>query len=165
LIGPENIWLVTADGAAVFLASVLYMIGGTKMSFGGQKWLRRFLASGILAMAANVTALILGRWAWPLVLIWPALIGGFSLGYGGETTGTKVIKRAIFAAGCCSAGVFGLWATGWTGAGIGVLVLQFLIGGGSVYLGVRNPYSNAPLEQLIICLLLTFSVPFWGFVG
>jgi RarD protein len=34
----------------------------------------------------------------------------------------------------------------------------------SVVLGVMNPFSNAPLEQFLICQVLCLFVPYWSFV-
>ena len=164
MIGTENWGLVALGGLAAFISNVLYMWGGTEMSWGGKKWLRRFLGSFVLAAAANGIALVLGNWAWQYILIWPALIGGMSLGYGADNLGEKILKRSIFALGVCTAGIFGLWATGWTGFGIGILVMQVVIGAASVFLGAQNPYSNSPLEQFLISQILTLTVPFWAFV-
>jgi len=161
-MGPEQIWLVSYGFLSIFIALVLYMMGGTS-GFAG-KWLRRFLATFILALSANLIAVFNSVWDWPFVLMWPALIGGMSLGYGADTTWGKIVKRTIFALGTCFAGFFGYWAMGFPGFGLGILIMQVLVGLFSVWLGVKNPYNNAPLEQGIICLLLTFTVPFWAYV-
>jgi hypothetical protein len=99
-----------------------------------------------------------------LLFIYPSLIGGFSLPYGAKTTWSKVFKRSICALACVSAGFFGFWAMGWPAFGLGVLALQLFIAAGSVYLGVKNPYTNAPLEQFLISILLTLTIPFWAYV-
>ena len=162
MFGTENIWLVTYGFASLFIGLVLYMMGGTE-GFSG-KWLRRFLASFVIALSPNLAAVALGVWSYPFLFIWPALIGGFSLGYGGDTTIEKVVKRTIYALGCIAAGVFGFWAMGWPAFGVGILIFQLIVGITSVWLGVKNPYNNAPLEQAMICLLLTLSLPFWPYV-
>jgi hypothetical protein len=164
MIGAENWGLVALGGVASLIASILYMIGGTTMSFGGQKWLRRYVASALLAGAANGIAAFLQVWTWQYLLMWPCLIGGFSLGYSSDTTIGKAIKRLIFALGVLSACMIGVWAVGFTGAAWVVLGLAAVIGAGSVVLGVWNPFNNAPLEQFIICQILTMFVPFWAFI-
>ena len=166
MFGPENIWLIALGGGASFIASVLYMVGGTNMggSFGGQKWLRRYIATFILAAAANGIAIALSVWSWQLILMWPCLIGGFSLGYGGDSTAEKAIKRAVFAAGALSACMVGVWYAGFTGAAWLVFGIAGAIAATSVLLGVFNPFNNAPLEQYLICQVLTLFVPWWALV-
>ena len=163
-MGPENIWVVAIGGFCSFVASVLYAIGGTEMSFGGKKWIRRYLGSFILALGANIVAFMIGEWSWKLLLMYPCLIGGMSLGYGGDKTSTKVLKRAIFALGCLSACMVGVWYCGWVLAAWIVFGIAFVVASVSVVLGVWNPFKNAPLEQYIICQVLTMFVPFWAFV-
>lgn len=163
-MGPENIWLVSGGFLAVFIATVLYMIGGTDMGGGGQKFWRRFVASLILACSTNVIALLLNNWVWQYLFIYPALILGFSLPYGGKTTLVKGLKRFVFALGVGLACWCGLWATGFTPMGWVIMGLSTAIGLGSVVLGVMNPFNNAPLEQGLICVLLTLFIPWWPFI-
>jgi hypothetical protein len=163
-MGPENIWTVAIGGGASFIASMLYAIGGTEMSFGGKKWLRRYLGTFILALSTSVIALILGAWSWKLILIYPCLIGGMSLGYGGDTTGEKLIRRAVFASGVLMACVVGLWYVSFSVNGWIMFGLASFIGLTSVVMGVWNPFKNAPLEQYLICQVLTMFIPFWGFI-
>jgi hypothetical protein len=136
-------------------------MGGTK---GFSKWMRRFLASFILACSANVAAIYLGVWTLEYLLMWPCLIGGFSLPYGANTTWDKVIKRTVFALGVLMACFCGAWATGFTIFGLVILGLAVLTGITSVALGVINPFNNAPLEQFLICQVLCLYVPYWAFV-
>lgn len=164
IMGPENIWLVALGGLAAFIANVLYMVGGTKMSFGGQKWIRRFLGSFILAGAANGIAAALNAWVWQYLLIWPCLIGGFSLGYGSDLWWVRVWKRSIFALGVITAVFVGVWATGFTVSGWIVFGLAVVISATSVVLGVLNPFKNAPLEQFLISQVLTLFVPFLAWI-
>jgi cytochrome b subunit of formate dehydrogenase len=62
MFGPENIWLIAGGGLAALICNICYMIGGTEMSFGGQKWIRRYLGAGILAIASNVIAFLMQAW-------------------------------------------------------------------------------------------------------
>jgi hypothetical protein len=158
-MNSEYLYLVGMDGFLAFVACFLY-------SWGGQqgKWKRRFIASFVLALAANLTAVFLSRWSWPYLLFWPCLIGGFSLGYGADTFWAKFIKRTVFALGVCFCGVIGLWMTGFTGYGWGILISQILLSGFSVYLGTKNPYSSARVEEYLICQVLVLTIPFWPFV-
>ena len=76
----------------------------------------------------------------------------------------KIYKRAVFALGVLMACVVGAWIAGFSVAAWIVLGLSFLTGLTSVILGVFNPFSNAPLEQFLICQVLCLFVPFWAFV-
>jgi len=163
--GTENWGLVAFGGFASLISSVLYMWGGTEMSWGGKKWLRRYLGSFVLAVAASVTAVVLAKWDWRYLLMYPCLFGGFSLGYGAPTTAGKILRRTLFALGVLTACIVGAWIAGWTVAAYMVLGISFSIGLASVLLGTFNPFKNAPLEQYIICQLLTMFIPFWAFVG
>lgn len=158
--GTENWGLVALGGGMAFIANVLYQLGGIS-----NKWLRRYLASFILALSTNLIAIFLGKWAWQYILIYPCLIAGFSLGYGGDTTWEKVIRRLVYALGVLSACIIGLWATGFTASGYVVAGLALIVGLGSVVLGVLNPFSNARLEEFLVCQLLTMFVPFWAFIS
>ena len=159
--GTENVWLIAAMGFASFIASVLYMLGGTE-GFAG-KWLRRFLGSAILAGAANLAAVVMGSWQWPYLLFFVCLAAGFSLGYGADTTAQKILKRTIYALGVLSTCIIGLWVTGFTMGGFVIAGLATVVGLGSIVLGVINPITSAA-EQYIVCQLLTIFVPFWAFV-
>lgn len=160
-MGIEN-WIIIAIGGLCSLAaSILYMLGGTS---GFSKALRRFIASFILALSANIIAVVFHNWNWQLLLIFPCLAGGFSLGYGAYTIKEKIFKRTVFALGVLSACFCGLWSIGFTMFGWVVVGLAFIVGLTSVVLGVFNPFVNAPLEQYLICQLLTMFIPFWGLV-
>ena len=163
-MGPENIYLVGILGFCAFLCNFLYAMGGTEMSFGGQKWLRRFLGSSILATSANGAAIYLGVWVWQYLLMYPCLIIGFSMGYGGDTVLEKTFKRFLCALGVLSACIAGLYATGFTPMGWVITGLATITGLTSIVLGVWNPWKNAVVEQFVICQVLCLYVPFWAFV-
>ena len=165
MFGVEDWGIVALGGFAGFLANVFYMWGGTEMSWGGKKWLRRFLGSFVLAGAASGIAAYLGVWTWKYLLMFPVLAIGFSLGYGAPTTIGKIIRRSVFAAGVLMACVIGAWSVGFTTASLLVLGISVIVGMTSVALGVWNPFKNAPLEQFLICQLLCMFVPFWGFIS
>lgn len=165
MFGPESIWLVCGGGLAAFIANCLYAIGGTDMTGkGGWKWLRRFVASFILALAANLIAAFVQVWHWQYILFMPILSIGFSLGYGADTVAGRVLKRSICAVAIVSCCVVGAWVHEFSGLSLIVAGLSVLIGAGSVVLGVLNPFNNAPAEQFLVCQILTLFVPFWAFV-
>lgn len=160
-MGAEDWGVVALGGFASFIANVLYMWGGTEMSWGGQKWLRRFLASFVLTLAAGLTALYLGKWSFRYLLMFPCLSIGFSLGYGRTAI---LLKRTVCAVGILSACFVGLWITGFSGSGWLVFAAASVCGLTSIIMGFFNPFSNAPLEQFLISQVLTMFIPFWAFV-
>lgn len=160
-MGTENWGIVAIGGFAAFLANVFYMWGGTE-GFG--KWWRRFIGATVLALSANLIALFMAKWSWQFILMLPCLIAGFSLGYGGDTTIEKVIKRTVYALGVLMACVAGLYATGFTFWGFVVAGLALITGLTSVVLGVINPFTSARLEEYLVCQVLCLYVPWWAFV-
>lgn len=125
----------------------LYMLGGRNC-----KWKRRFLGSFICATAVWVGLLLMGKFRWATLGLYPLLMIAFSLGYGAEVIFTKIIKRGLIVAFLCLSGVLLAWSLG--GRAWEILPLQAFIGIGSIYLGVRNPV-HAASEEFFVCLLLT----------
>ncbi|HDP36992.1 MAG TPA: hypothetical protein ENN27_03890 [Candidatus Atribacteria bacterium] len=160
--GTEDWGLVILGGFSALLGNCLYQLGGT-VGFG--KWLRRFVASFIIALGSNLIAIFNSTWTWQFILIWPCLIGGFSIGYGANTMPKKILRRILYATGVLMACFCGLWATGFTTSGWVMFSLACITGSASVILGVRNPFTSARVEEFLVCQVLTLYIPFWGFVG
>jgi hypothetical protein len=168
MFGAENIYLIGGAGLMALICNFLYAVGGTDMDGPGpeegKKWIRRFLGGGLLALTSSVVALLMNAWHWQYLLMFPALMVGFSMGYGAPTLSGKIFKRTLCATGVLLACVAGLYATGFTVSGWMVTGLAFITGLTSVVLGVKNPFNNAPLEQFLICQILTLYVPYWAFI-
>lgn len=142
--------------AGVVATCLLYMLGGRS-----GKWLRRYVASFILAVTVNVLCAIRGFWSPWLLTIYPCLITGFSLGYGGEDTASKVFRRLIYALGVLMAGlimVFVLGPKAWW-----VFIPHAGVGAFSIYLGVKNPIAAAA-EEVFVCLVLTSFLTAYPFI-
>lgn len=159
--GPENIWLIAVGGFSTCFASVMYMMGGTTP---WKKWIRRYLGTFLLSLCLNLIAFINSNWHWQYLLTYPFLVLGFSLSYGDDIVWKKILKRSVFVLGCLLSSLVCLWAIGFSFFGWIVFGLQFIIGLGSIILGVINPYNNAPLEQYLISQLLTLFFVFWPFI-
>lgn len=140
----------------LFLATFLYMLGGRS-----RKWQRRFIASLILAITVNVVSLLRGIWNPYLLIIWPLLIGGFSLGYGADTFFEKVLRRTIYALGVIFSGCLFFTVTN---NAVWVLIPHVGIGAWSIYMGVRNPIESAS-EEGVICVLLNIMLISYPFIG
>lgn len=160
-MGPEQIWLVGAGGLAAFFANLIYSMGGTSPF---KLAIRRFGSSGILAAAANGIAIYLHAWTWEYILIYPVLAAGFALPYGADSLIVKVLKRTAYALAIIGAVLIGCFVHHFTGASLLVLLCAFFCGTISVILGAANPFSNAPLEQFLICQVLTLFVPFLAWI-
>jgi hypothetical protein len=137
--------------------------------YGGRdgKWKRRFVGSGIQTLGLNVIALITGTWAWQfLVSIGPEM-GSRTMGYGGSTTGEKILRRSIFALGSLGVGVILAWGAGFGAKAVVLLVCQIIASIVSIILGVKNPLPAA-VEEVFVCFSLkyiNYGYIFINFIG
>jgi len=139
------------------IASLFYMLGGR-----AGKWRRRFVGSFILATTVCGTAFLMGKFSPLQLLIYPCLIFGFSLGYGADSLGGKLIRRTLYALGVCSAGLIfclTLGASAWF-----IFIPHIGIGLWSIYLGIKNPI-HAAAEELFICAILNIGLCMYPFIG
>jgi len=151
----DTVWQAFGAGIGLVLSSLLYSLGGRS-----GKWKRRFVGSFILAGTLVTLCLLRGLFSWWLLLTWPLLVAGYSIGYGADLLGVKVLKRLVYAITVISAGVvcaylFSAW---W------VLIPHVGVGLWSVYLGVRNPVEAAA-EEFFISMLLGLGLMMYPFVS
>jgi len=159
LLGVKGIVALLFVVAACFF----YMWGGRDpLQPWMGKWLRRFIGSLVLATGANVIALWIACWRWEMLLVYPALCAGFSMGYGGDDFMEKLLRRTVYAAGVVGAGFVMVWAAGWSGNAITVLIVQSICGVGSIVLGIKNPLPAA-IEEVMVCIVLTLFIPIYPF--
>lgn len=151
------LWIAFGSMISLSLATLLYALGGRS-----GKWKRRFIASLILATTVNIASLIMGRFSFWLFLVYPLLIGGFSLGYGADSTISKVMRRTTYALGVCAPGLIFCLVFG----GKAWLILPVHIGVGlfSLWLGVKNPIFAAA-EEIFVCALLNIGLMMYPFIG
>lgn len=154
----EYFILYTAVGSllGLVLSALLYALGGRE-----GKWKRRFIASLILLITNNVAALLMGKWFWELLFTYPLLIGGFSLGYGADTTSQKVLRRTLYAVANVLAGFLYVYKYG--GIAWGVFIPHIGIALWSIWLGVKNPI-HASAEEVFICVLLNLGFCMYPFI-
>ena len=150
------LWTAFGSMIGLSLACLLYALGGRD-----GKWKRRFIASLILSATVNLAALVMGRFSFWLLLTFPALIAGLSMGYGADTLIGKLIRRLIYAISVIASGLifcftFGGWA--WW-----VLPVHTGVGLFSIYLGVRNPVYAAA-EEIFVCALLNIGLCIYPFI-
>lgn len=146
-----------AAGSIAGLAAtcLFYMLGGRS-----GKWRRRYVASLIQAVNSNVCAAVMGVWSPWLLAIYPLAIAQTSLGYGADSGGGKVLRRALCALASLTIGVLFSWLYG--GLAWLVFVANVGVAAWSVWLGVKNPLYAAA-EEVFVCALLflmTCAYPF-----
>lgn len=135
----------------VLICAGLYAWGGIEM-----KWLRRFLAPSI----ATATMFYFSR-DWRAFIQLGPWFGALSLGYGAETTGLKIFKRAVFglANGIASSGLN--ISDAIRGRGKSWILVGFqvaLLPAAYIAFGVWNPLPGARAEELVLGVLV-FLIP------
>lgn len=152
--------LYTAVGSmlGMTIACLFYGLGGRS-----GKWLRRFIGSLILATTVNIATVIMGKWNPWLIAIYPALIIGFSMGYGVNDGNVlfKVIRRTLYALGVLAAGAIFFITMG--PKALWILIPHAGIGLWSVYLGTKNP-MHAAAEEVFVCALLNIGLCMYPFI-
>ena len=136
-------WLASAKLGWVVLFATAYWLGGRRY-----KVLRRW-GGGVLfpigIIAFSVLATTYRPWFPLAIVLYPLAL---SLGYGGETLGEKLRRRALY--GLALGGVSILFA--WPGA-LGLWGIQVALAmGASLDLGLTNPVPAAEEEALIAAL-------------
>lgn len=156
-----NEYLITYQAfgamAGLSIATLLYSLGGRS-----GKWKRRFIASFVLAATVNILFLVREAWNPWYLAVWPCLIAGFSLGYGADTFGEKVVRRSVYASAILTAGVVCAVVLG--GNAWWVMIPHAGIGALSIFLGVKN-ILPAAAEEVFICALLNIGLIMYPFLS
>lgn len=134
--------------AVLIIFSSLYAIGGSGDFWGGQLWIRRWLAPFIVC----VYGAIVTRGDWKSYAFYPLICGSLCLPYGADTLLVKIILRGIF--GLSVGLAFNLYNFLNDRSAIGIFGVLLAISG-SIVLGVFNPMPNAIVEQGFIAILLS----------
>lgn len=145
----------TTLGTLAVIAFAICVIDCFCWMLGGRdgKWKRRFLGSGIQTAGINVLSIFTGTWAWQSLFVLGPEIGSRCLGYGGDTTGEKILRRVVFALGSLAAGAVLAWGCGFSDKAIVLLICQAVVSSATIILGVKNPLPAA-VEEPTVCLLL-----------
>ena len=123
--------------AIVVVFASLYAWGGMEM-----KWLRRFLAPGILCLSAFAFS-----HDWRYLIQAPLMMVTLCLGYGADALWCKILRRSIF-------GI----TNGATSSTVNILYKKWLLVGFQIVLitsafiafGVYNPLPSARAEETIL---------------
>jgi len=135
----------------------LYMTGGRS-----DKWIRRFFGSLVITMTVILETVVMKNFNPWLLLIYPILVTGFSLGYGADVPWKKIVKRSVFALTVISAG--GLFLVTMGSVAFPTFVLHLAVGMCTVYLGAVNPIQAAS-EEVFVCALLNICLLMYPFVS
>ncbi len=115
----------------VAFIALLYGLGGMK-----GKWKRRYVASFIIVAAICLFSLWEGTFSLWYLLSYPLYIGAFSIGYGAQSVGDKLIKRSRYAAAIAIASLpIAIVNAAWLMWGVHLGVCLLVI----VPFGVWNP--------------------------
>ena len=147
----------TAVGALFGLTfgCLFYMLGGRS-----RKWLRRWIASLVIAATVNVASVIMGIWSWWLLGIYPLLIISFSFGYGADGFWTKFARRLIYCFANITSGLIFCFRYG--GNMWWIFIPHIGVAMWSVWFGIKNP-DHAPAEETFICALLNLMLVAYPF--
>jgi hypothetical protein len=134
--------------------ATLYWVGGRA---GTPKWIRR-IAGGLLVAGVTVIIAAVKHTLVPLMLpILVSLPAALSMGYGGDTTFEKILRRGLFGL-CVSANI--LWVALPLGH-LDIAIYQIILGtSASIFFGVRNPFNDASKEEAVIGGLCILLIPF-----
>ncbi len=145
------VWLVPFRLALLGGFVTCYIIGGR-----AKKWVRRFLGGGLFGAGLVLISMMTGSFKWPLLGTAGFYIGALCLGYGGDTTGEKFLRRLLYGAALGGAGLFVGLVTGH----LFLAWLQFFLAlGASPLFGLTNK-EPAVNEEASIAVASTVFVPF-----
>ena len=114
--------------------ALLYGLGGIN-----RKWLRRYLGSFYLTLGIIGFSLWTKSFSFWYLVYWPLLFGSLTLGYGADDFWEKVSRRALYGLAIGFAAFPLAWVTNQWTLYLGHIVLCI---GGSIFLGVYNPYKG-----------------------
>jgi hypothetical protein len=125
--------------------SMLYALGGM---YG--TWIRRYMMPIVAAAGVWLTSYIFEDFNF-LYLLWPILLCfALHIGYGGDTTWEKVMKRAIYG---LAIGATAIPLAILTGGWLILAVHMPLMVVASIIFGVFNPFEHARYEETVLGFL------------
>jgi hypothetical protein len=142
-----------------------WMWGGRKNPYGQpNKWKRRYLGSVVQSLGINLLSLITGTWTWQFIFALGGEFGSRSMGYGGDTTGEKIMRRSVFAVCSLAAGAVLAWGVGFSSKAVWLLIGQAVASAVSIILGIKNPLPAA-VEEVFVCISLKYMNYGYLFIG
>lgn len=151
------IWIASLGFVLLNIGCVFYALGGRD-----GKWKRRFIGSLIVSSAVFLEFILLHKFNWWLLAIYPLTIGAFVLGYGADTLGLKVWKRSVVVLASLCSGLLLAFLVG-SGQVWWLFGMECVIASMSIVFGVVNPIQ-ASAEEFFICACLWMPKLFYAFV-
>jgi len=148
-------YLAIGSLSGLVLASLFYMLGGRNM-----KSLRRFGGSFFIAATIWAVSILMGKFSFWYLLIYPIKIGEFSLGYGGHSLPSP-IQRVIITATSCLCGL--IFCLLYGGVAWILLALQAFVGLSTTLFAFKNPIWAAA-EEPLVCFLNNLVLIFYPFL-
>lgn len=138
--------------AVLIVFSSLYAIGGSGDFFGGELWIRRWLAPAFLCAWAAIVAR-----DWRPLVLFPLMGLSLTLPYGADQLWQKIFLRGGFglAAGLAFSS-YNIWCKRFSLVVLGVIISVC----GSIALGVWNQTPNPMIEQGAIGAAISFAFIF-----
>ena len=150
-------WLASLSGVGLVASSTFYWKGGRS-----KKWLRRWLGSFVMALTIWLVANGMGNFSPWMFLLYPILVLGYSLGYGGVQVGEKLIRRCIYAGTILCSGLLMAILIGghaWSIFGAHVLMASL-----TVNMAYFNPVPAAS-EEYFVSMFLNLALCIYPFIG
>lgn len=149
------VWFLPLRFSIVFVFVTCYVIGGRD---GGEKWIRRFVGTGLFASFCLLLANLTDSFSWWLLPSFIPLTVGVSMGYGADDNDVwgKVLRRGSYGA---VIGLSGL-LIGITQGNLFLGMMQLCLAiGTSLLFGIFNP-TKAVEEEALIATGCTLLIPF-----
>jgi hypothetical protein len=144
------VWLVPIRIMIIAIFAFFYAVGGR-----GPKYVRRFVGAGWMIMACLLLSALTQSFSWKLITL-GSLLGGLSMGYGGDTMEEKILRRLLFGVVVGGCGLLIGFSSGHLLLGLFQLIMAVLT---SLFMGLINP-TDAVDEEAIIASLSVFVIPF-----
>lgn len=148
-------YIATGAGLGLLLVSFLYWLAGRNDT---SKGVRRFGASAVICATVSVSSLLLGRFSWWLLLIYPFKILEYIQGYSNDSE-YGWLKRLGISLTSTACFIFTCWVFG---SGYWLLFIQLPVSFSSVLFSFKNPIK-APAEEMMVCFLNSFTLIFLPF--
>lgn len=127
--------------------AAMYAVGGSGDFWGGQKWIRRFLAPALFCLWAFIRS----GFDWRYFVQIPFMFGALCLPYGADSTTLKIILRGVFGlANGVSTSICNIWRKRWSLVALQLTIVTAV----SIGLGVFNDTPNAMVEQFLIGFII-----------
>jgi hypothetical protein len=144
----KQLLLILESAAVAVVFASLWAIGGSEDFFGGQKWIRRYLGTGLF----GIWAFLRSGFNWRHVIQMGLMMGASTIPYGADYLWEKWLWRSVAGSGCgLATASANLLSKKWLLSGFHF----FLCIASSIVFGVYNPFG-AMWEQFFLGFVYIF---------